>query len=36
MTVGQLFMNIAGVGNIFFKQQLMEHEVERYGSLNQV
>ena len=34
MTVSQLFMNIAGVGNIFFKQQLMPHEVERYGKIS--
>ena len=32
MNVGQLFMNIAGVGNIFFTQQLIGEEVRRYGS----
>ncbi len=31
MNVGQLFMNIAGVGNIFFTQQLIGEEVKRYG-----
>jgi len=32
MAVGQLFMNIAGVGNIFFTQQLVGDEMKRYGS----
>ena len=32
MNVGQLFMNIAGVGNIFFTQQLIGEEVRRYGA----
>ena len=31
---GQLFMNIAGVGNIVFNQQLMDYDYERYGNLN--
>lgn len=30
---GQLFLNIAGVGNIVFNQQLLQPEIERYGSL---
>ncbi|MCB5954594.1 virulence factor [Enterococcus sp. CWB-B31] len=33
LSQGQLFMNIAGVGNIVFNQQLMASEVARYGSL---
>lgn len=31
LSKGQLFMNIAGVGNIVFNQQLMPTEVARYG-----
>ena len=31
LTKGQLFMNIAGVGNIVFKQQFMNDEIKRYG-----
>lgn len=31
LSKGQLFMNITGVGNIVFKQQLMPDEVKRYG-----
>ena len=27
----QLFMNIAGVGNLVFKQQFLSGEEERYG-----
>ena len=30
---GQLFMNIAGVGNLVFNQQLLAPEVERYGGI---
>lgn len=30
---GQLFMNIAGTGNLVFNQQLMASEKERYGSI---
>lgn len=33
MNVGQIFMNIAGVGNIFFKQELIGHEKSRYGGI---
>jgi len=28
-----LFMNIAGVGNLVFNQQLLAPEVERYGGI---
>ncbi|GAB6739976.1 hypothetical protein BOVMAS10_20760 [Streptococcus uberis] len=30
---GQLFMNIAGVGNIVFNQQLLQSENVRYGGI---
>lgn len=30
---GQLFMNIAGVGNLVFNQQLLTPEVQRYGGI---
>ena len=30
---GQLFMNIAGVRNIVFNQQLLAPEMERYGGI---
>ncbi len=30
---GQLFMNIAGVGNLVFNQQLLTPEVNRYGGI---
>lgn len=30
---GQLFMNIAGVGNLVFNQQLLAPELERYGGI---
>ncbi|MCQ9214492.1 virulence factor [Streptococcus sp. O1] len=32
LSKGQLFMNIAGVGNIIFNQQLLYQEAERYGN----
>lgn len=31
LSQGQLFMNIAGVKNIIFNQQLLDSEIERYG-----
>ena len=33
LTKGQLFMNIAGQGNIVFNQQLLQPELERYGEI---
>lgn len=33
LSKGQLFMNIAGVGNIVFNQQLLAPEMERYGGI---
>ena len=33
LTKGQLFMNIAGVGNLVFNQQLLAPEVQRYGGI---
>lgn len=33
LTKGQLFMNIAGVGNLVFNQQLLTPEVKRYGGI---
>lgn len=33
LTKGQLFMNIAGVGNIVFNQQLLQSEHSRYGGI---
>ncbi|HEM4254619.1 TPA: virulence factor [Streptococcus suis] len=30
---GQLFMNIAGVGNLVFNQQLLTPEIQRYGGI---
>ncbi|HEO8394875.1 TPA: virulence factor [Streptococcus agalactiae] len=30
---GQLFMNIAGVGNLVFNQQLLTSEIQRYGGI---
>lgn len=30
---GQLFMNIAGVGNLVFNQQLLAPEIKRYGGI---
>lgn len=31
LSKGQLFMNVAGVGNIVFNQQLLAPEIKRYG-----
>ncbi len=33
LSKGQLFMNIAGVGNLVFNQQLLQSEVQRYGGI---
>lgn len=33
LSKGQLFLNIAGVGNLVFMQQLMASETERYGGI---
>ena len=33
LTKGQLFMNIAGVGNLVFNQQLLAPEAQRYGGI---
>lgn len=33
LTQGQLFMNIAGVGNLVFNQQLLQNEQGRYGGI---